>query len=84
MDLKLLKEKYAGRLCLFGGVNNETLIAGAERQVVEEVRYAIRHAAPGGGLVITCGNTLQNGIKYENYLAMQSAARQLGKYPISL
>jgi hypothetical protein len=84
MDFKLLKEKYAGRLCLFGGVNNETLIDGTPQEVVEEVKYAIRHAAPGGGLVITCGNTLQLGVKYENYLAMQSAARQLGKYPISL
>jgi uroporphyrinogen decarboxylase len=84
MDFKLLKEKYAGQLCLFGGVNNETLIDGTPRQVTEEVHYAIRHAAPGGGLVLTCGNTLQNGVKYDNYRAMQAAAREFGTYPIQL
>lgn len=84
MDLKLLKEKYAGKLCLFGGVNNETLIAGKPEEVVAEVKYAIRHVGPGGGLVITCGNTLQLGVTYENYMAMWSATREFGKYPISL
>ena len=84
MDLKLLKEKYAGKLCLFGGVNNETLIAGKPEGVVAEVKYAIRHAGPGGGLVITCGNTLQLGVTHENYMAMWSATREFGKYPISL
>ncbi|MFH0871920.1 MAG: uroporphyrinogen decarboxylase family protein [bacterium] len=82
MDLKQLKEKYAGRLCLFGGVNNETLIAGTPQEVVEEVKYAIRHAAPGGGLVLTSGNTLQVGTQYDNYMAMRSAAREFGRYPI--
>jgi hypothetical protein len=84
MDLKLLKEKYRGRLCLFGGVNNETLIDGTSQEVAEEVKHAIRHAGPGGGLVITSGNTLQLGVKYENYMAMRSATREWGRYPIDL
>lgn len=83
MDLKLLKEKYAGKLCLFGGVNNETLIAGTAGDVEQEVRYAIRHAAPGGGLVITSGNTLQPGTNYDNYLTLLAAAREYGHYPIA-
>jgi uroporphyrinogen decarboxylase len=82
MDLKLLKEKYAGKLCLFGGVNNDTLIAGTPTEVAEEVKYAIRYAAPGGGLVLTVGNTLQIGTRYENYMAMLAAAREFGQYPI--
>jgi uroporphyrinogen decarboxylase len=84
MDMKRLKEQYGGRLCLFGGVNNETLIAGTPQEVVEEVKYALRHAGPGGGLVITCGNTLQTGVQYDNYGAMWSATREFGHYPIHL
>ena len=82
MDLKLLKEKYAGKLCFFGGVDCDTLVAGTPAEVGEQVKYAIRHAGPGGGLVLTSGNTLQVGTKYENYLAMLSAAREYGTYPI--
>jgi len=82
MDLKLLKEKYAGRLCFFGGVDCDNLVAGTLADVRHQVKYAVRHAAPGGGLVLTSGNTLQVGTRYENYMAMLSAAREYGNYPI--
>ena len=82
MDLKLLKEKYAGRLCFFGGVDCDNLVAGTLADVRDQVKYAVRHAAPGGGLVLTSGNTLQVGTRYENYMAMLSAAREYGNYPI--
>ncbi|MEE9610286.1 MAG: uroporphyrinogen decarboxylase family protein, partial [Desulfatiglandales bacterium] len=84
MDLKLLKEKYAGKLCFFGGVNCDTLVAGTPAAVKEEVLHAVRHAAPGGGLILTSGNTLLVGTKYENYMAMRSAAREFGSYPINV
>ncbi|HTX51760.1 MAG TPA: uroporphyrinogen decarboxylase family protein [Candidatus Baltobacteraceae bacterium] len=83
MDLKLLKEKYAGKLCFFGGVNCETLTLGTLAEVEAEVQHAIRYAGPGGGLVITSGNTLQVGTKWENYAAMRAAARRYGSYPIN-
>jgi len=82
MDLRRLKERYAGRLCFFGGVNCETLVAGTPEEASEEVRYAIEHAAPGGGLVVATGNVLQPGTKLENYLAARQATRDYGAYPI--
>ena len=84
MDMKELKEKYGGRLCLFGGVDCSTLIDGTTDEVQEEAEYAIRHAAKGGGLVITSGNTIQNGVKIENYLAMLETIKKKGVYPINL
>jgi uroporphyrinogen decarboxylase len=83
MDLKLLKERYGDKMTFIGGVNCETLTDGTPEQIEEEVRYAIRHAAPGGGLAICSGNTLMPGTKYENYLAMVEANRKYGVYPIS-
>ncbi|MHB0856269.1 MAG: uroporphyrinogen decarboxylase family protein [Anaerolineae bacterium] len=82
MDLRLLKERYGDKLCFFGGVNCETLSTGTPEQAAEEVRYAIRHAAPGGGLVITTGNVLQPGTRLENYLAARQATRAYGAYPL--
>ncbi len=82
MDLRLLKERYGADLCFFGGVNCETLVAGTPDEAREEVRYAIRHAAPGGGLVVTTGNVLQPGTQLACYLAARQATRDYGAYPI--
>lgn len=82
MDLRTLKERYGDRLCFFGGVNCETLVAGTPQQAREEVRYAIEHAAPGGGLVLTTGNVLQPGTTLDNYYAARQATRDYGTYPI--
>ena len=45
MDLKALKERYAGKLCPSGGVNCETLIEDPSEKAWKEVRYTIAHAA---------------------------------------
>jgi uroporphyrinogen decarboxylase len=83
MDPKLLKARYGAKLCFFGGVNCETIVEGTPEKVQEEVRYAIEHAGPGGGLVVTTGNVLQPGTKLENYLAARQAVRDYGRYPIN-
>jgi len=82
MDMRLLKERYGDVLCFFGGVNCETLVAGTPDEARQEARYAIQHAAPGGGLVLTTGNVLQPGTKLENYLAARQAVREHGWYPV--
>ncbi len=75
MDLKLLKERYGERTCFWGGVDVDLLVEGPPNQVRAATRYAIDSAAQGGGLVLTSGNTLMVGVRYENYLAMLEAAR---------
>lgn len=82
MDLRLLKDRYGDMLCFFGGVNCETLVAGTLEEAREEVRYAIKHAAPGGGLVLTTGNVLQPGTNLDAYFAVRQAVRDYGSYPI--
>ena len=82
MDLCVLKERYGDLLCFFGGVNCETLVEGTPEGARAEVRYAIQHAAPGGGLVLTTGNVLQPGTKLENYMAARQATRDYGVYPM--
>jgi hypothetical protein len=81
MDFSRLKAKYAGRLCLCGGVNVDTLVRGTPEQVVAEVKDTLRVAAAGGGYVLSSGNSLPAGTKYENYLALLAAAKEYGRYP---
>jgi hypothetical protein len=77
MTLPALQERYGGRLCFWGGVDVDTLVAGTEAEVAEEVRVAFESAPRSGGLVLTCGNSVMVGVKYPNYLAMMRAAQQL-------
>ena len=80
MDFKLLQQRYGDDLCFFGGVNCSTLIDGPVAKAREEVRYAIEHAATGGGLVIATSNVVQPGTTMENYSAMRQAVRDFGSY----
>lgn len=84
MDIGKLKEKYGDKLCLWGGVDCNTLIRGTKEDIRREVEYAIRYGAPGGGLVLTSGNTIQVGVKYENYLTMLKILQEKGTYPIKI
>jgi uroporphyrinogen decarboxylase len=83
MDFARLQERYGGRLCLFGGVDCETLINGPASRAREQVRYAIEHAGPGGGLVIATSNVLQPGTELDYYLAMRQAVDDFGMYSSS-
>jgi uroporphyrinogen-III decarboxylase len=80
MDLAQLKERYGDRLCLFGGVDVDTLVAGSQDDVAAQVRYAIEHASAGGGLVIGSGNTIMPGVRLENFTTMLRTAREAGAY----
>ncbi len=82
MDLAQLKRRYRGRLCLFGGVNTDTLIEGTPEQAAAEARAAISAAGPSGGLVVACSNVLQPGTRLECYLAAREAVRRYGRYPL--
>jgi hypothetical protein len=83
MKLPELQERYGGKLCFWGGVDVDTLVAGTEEQVREEVRTAFTSAPQDGGLLLTCGNSVMVGVRYRNYLAMLDEAQRLNqiRYP---
>lgn len=80
MDMGELKKRYGDRLCLFGGVNAETLITGSPEDVRLEVKSAIEEAGAGGGLVVATSNVIPPGATYENYTAMRRAIHDYGSY----
>jgi uroporphyrinogen decarboxylase len=84
MDIRRIKKKYGHRVCLLGNVDLNLLGAGTPEEVDEEVRGLIRDVAPGGGYIVTSGNSLAGYLKPENVLALSAAVKKYGRYPISL
>jgi len=84
LEIGLLKERYAGRLCLFGGMNVETLISGPVQEVENEVRRAITDGARGGGLILTSGNVLEPGVRLDHYRAAMDVWARFGEYPVEV
>ena len=77
MDVGLLKERYGGRLCFWGGVPVETLIAGTPADVRRDVRAAMEKGAVGGGFILGPSHSVAKNTPYENFMAMLDAYVEL-------
>ena len=84
MDVKRLKETYGGKLAIWGGIQIETLVRGTREDVRQEVEYALRSAAPGGGFVLNSSHAIVPGVPYDNFMTYLDVAREKGAYPISV
>lgn len=84
VDIQAAKRTYGDRLCLLGNVDLNLLGAGTPEAVDQEVRELIRSVGPGGGYIVTSGNSLAGYCRPENVLAMTRAVRKYGAYPITL
>jgi uroporphyrinogen decarboxylase len=82
MDIRAVKRAYGDRLCLLGNVDLNLLALGAPDEVDREVHDLIRDLAPGGGYILTSGNSLTGYCRAENVLAMSAAVHRYGRYPI--
>ena len=83
MDIVGTKAAYGDRLCLLGNVDLNILGMGTEADVEEEVRTLIRDVGPGGGYIVSSGNSLAGYLKPGNVMALAAAVRQYGAYPIA-
>jgi uroporphyrinogen decarboxylase len=84
MDIRAMKRDYGRRLCLLGNVDLNLLGLGSIQDVDDEVRGLIRDVAPGGGYIVTSGNSLAGYLRPENCLALSQAVQKYGRYPISI
>ncbi len=84
MDIQDMKRDYGTRVCLLGNLDLNILTMGTPRDVEDEVRALIREVGPGGGYIVTSGNSLAAYVKPENALALSRAVRQFGHYPLSV
>ena len=84
VDIRAIKKKYGHRLCVMGNVDLVTLGNGTPEQTDGEVRNLIRDLAPGGGYIVSSGNSLASYLKLDCVTAMIQAIQRYGRYPIEL
>lgn len=82
MDIRAMKQRYGERLCLLGNVDLNLLGMGKPEAVDHEVRELIRDVGPGGGYIVTSGNSLAGYLMPENVLALSKAVQKYGRYPL--
>jgi uroporphyrinogen decarboxylase len=82
MDMRAVKRDYGDRICLLGNVDLNILGMGTPEDVDREVRELIRDVGPGGGYVVTSGNSLAGYLKPDNVWALSEAVQKYGRYPI--
>ncbi len=84
MDIRAVKRRYGDRICLIGNVDLNILGMGTPEETDREVKELIRDLGPGGGYMISSGNSLASYLKPANVLAMSQAIKKYGKYPIRI
>ena len=83
-DIRAMKRDYGDRICLLGNVDLNILGMGSPEEVDREVRELIRDVGPGGGYILTSGNSMASYLKPECILSMSEAVKKYGRYPIDL
>jgi uroporphyrinogen-III decarboxylase len=84
VDIREVKRDYGNRVCVLGNVDLNLLGMGTADAVDREVRELIRDVGPGGGYIVTSGNSLAGYLLPENVMALSRAVHQYGRYPIAL
>lgn len=83
MDPVALKQEHGEHLCLLGNVDLNLLGMATPEEVDTEVQELIRTLGPGGGYIVTSGNSLAGYLQPENVLALSNAVQRHGQYPLS-
>ncbi|MCD6318912.1 hypothetical protein J7M02_07595 [Candidatus Aerophobetes bacterium] len=80
MNIEEVKHRYGSRICIVGNINMNNLKTGTPDQVEQEVKEKIEKIAPGGGYIVSSGNSLIGGLRPENVKSMVEAVVKYGKY----
>ena len=85
MDLAVVKERYGGRLCPIGNIDNKTtMVSGTPADVEREAIECLKIAAPGGGYILATDHSIHDDIPVENVYAYIEAVKRYGTYPLKL
>jgi hypothetical protein len=84
MDIRAMKRDYGDRICLLGNVDLNILGIGTPEDTENVVRGLIRDVGPGGGYIISSGNSLASYLEPENVMAMSRAVQKYGRYPLEV
>lgn len=81
MDLATVKQRYAGRLCPIGNIDNKhTMSRGTPADIENEVKQCLAIAKPGGGYILSTDHSIHDGMPHENIMAYLAACKKYGAY----
>jgi len=84
MAIGTVKQRYQGRVCSIGNVNNKrTMVTETPEDVRVEARECLKIAAPGGGYILATDHSLHDDISTENVHALIETAKEFGRYPLN-
>ncbi len=78
------KDAWGDKICILGNIDCNTLTYGPDSRIQREVIEAIRDAGPGGGYIMSSGNSIHFGIKPEHFQVMIDTCRKYGTYPLQI
>ncbi|MCL2751685.1 MAG: uroporphyrinogen decarboxylase family protein [Firmicutes bacterium] len=82
VDLKVMSEKYGGRVALCGNVNCGLLQTGTDEEAAADVKRSLRDGmARGAGYVFCTSNCAYTGLPLSRYEMMIELWKEYGKYP---
>jgi len=84
VDIRQVKRVYGEQVCVLGNVDLNLLGMGGPEAVDREVHDLIRDLGPGGGYIVTSGNSLAGYLLPDNVIALSRAVQKYGRYPIAL
>ena len=84
-DSGKIKRDYGDKFVFYSNIANTTVLPrGTPEEVAREVKYRIKHLAPGGGYILSGGHNLQADVPPENIISLFNTAFEAGQYPISI
>lgn len=69
MHVPKLRENYGSKMCLWGGIDVATLLAGTKEDIIAETKEAIEFAKEGG-MILGSSHSIATGCKYDNFMVM--------------
>jgi uroporphyrinogen decarboxylase len=84
MDIVEVKKRFNGHPVAMGNVSMDLLGRGTPDQVEQCVLSLLRNVAPGGGYVLSSGNSIASYTLIENVKTMCDVNYQRGHYPLNL
>ena len=81
MDPGRIKEKTAGKMALWGGIDTHVVLPkGSSQDVREEVKNKIAVYGKGGGYMLSADHNILVDVPPANLITMFEAAQEFGKY----
>ncbi len=82
MPLEALKQHLGGRVALVGNVDVDLLCRGTADEVRAATRHLLRTVSPGGGHIMSSGNSIISAVNPANYQALVETTKAEGVYPL--